>query len=73
MKRVISQKLMTDLAAAVHDALARDGLINVPVLAEEIRRRNESENVALEDIENQLLNEAQAFSAVMAFDRHSLN
>jgi len=64
---------MIDLADAVRQALARDGIVNVPQLAEEIRRRNESENVALEDIEAQLLIQAQAFSAAIEFDSPRMN
>lgn len=73
MKPLISQRLMIDLADAVRQALARDGIVNVPQLAEEIRRRNESENVALEDIEAQLLIQAQAFSAAIEFDGPRMN
>jgi hypothetical protein len=68
MKPLISQRLMMDLSDAVRQALTRDGIVNVPLLAEEIRKRNEAENVALEDIESQLLIQAQAFSAAMEFD-----
>lgn len=73
MKPLISQRLMIDLGDAVRQALARDGIVNVPQLAEEIRRRNESENVALEDIEAQLLIQAQAFSAAIEFDGPRMN
>ncbi len=73
MKRLISERLMTDLSEAVREALARDGIVNVPLLAEAIRKRNESENVALEDIESQLLLQAQSFSAAIEFDRPLLN
>lgn len=73
MKPLISQRLMIDLADAVRQALARDGIVNVPQLAEEIRRRNELENVALEDIEAQLLIQAQAFSAAIEFDGPRMN
>lgn len=73
MKPLISQRLMIDLADAVRQALARDEIVNVPQLAEEIRRRNKSENVALEDIEAQLLIQAQAFSAAIEFDGPRMN
>ena len=73
MKPRLSPRMKTDLADALHKALARDGIVNVPQLAEEIRKRNESENVALEDIESQLLIQAQAFSAAMEFDGRQVN
>ena len=67
MKAFFSSLLMDDLSRTVQAALARNGIINVPKLAEEIRRRNEAENVALEDIEAQVLHRAQTLSAAMEF------
>ena len=72
-KSIFSQTMLSDLSESVRIALARDGIVNVPVLAEQIRRRNESENIALEDIESQLLMQAQAFSAAIEFDSVQLN
>ena len=63
-----SPQLMDDLTRTVQSALSERGIVNVPVLAEEIRKRNEGENVALEDIAAQLMAKAQAFSAAMEFD-----
>lgn len=68
-----SRKLMDDLAEAVRLALAKDGIVNIPLLAEEVRRRNEDENVALEDITEQLMLHAQSHSAAMEFDTPTLN
>jgi uncharacterized protein with von Willebrand factor type A (vWA) domain len=64
-----SQQLMDDLAESVHNALARHGIVNVSQLAEDIRRRNEIENVALEDITAQVMMHAQRLSAAMEFAR----
>jgi hypothetical protein len=63
-----SSQLIDDLTRTVQSALLEHGIVNVPRLAEEIRKRNETENVALEDIAAQLMVQAQAFSAAMEFD-----
>jgi len=68
-----SQKLLEDMQETVRIALARDGIVNIPLIAEEVRRRNESDNVALEDITAQLMLQAQSFSAAMEFDTPTLN
>jgi hypothetical protein len=64
-----SQQLMDDLALSVHTALARNGIVNVSQLAEDIRARNEIDNVALEDITAQVMVHAQRLSAAMEFAR----
>ncbi|PSJ56949.1 hypothetical protein C7I84_18905 [Mesorhizobium ephedrae] len=56
---------------AAHSAITRSGIINIPVLAEEIRRRNTRENAALEDIEYELLRLAQRLNAAIEFDRRA--
>ena len=63
-----SPQLINDLTQTVQSALLQHGIINVPRLAEEIRKRNEMENVALEDIAAQLMVQALASSAAMEFD-----
>ena len=63
-----SPQLIDDLTQTVQSALLQHGIINVPRLAEEIRKRNEMENVALEDIAAQLMVQALASSAAMEFD-----
>ena len=60
---------MEDLAQSVQSALSKAGIVNVSTLAEEIRSRNESENIALEDITAQVMAHAQLLSAAMEFDR----
>ena len=73
MKILLSEKIMNDLAQTVQTALSRHGIVNIPQLAEEIRRRNEAENIALEDITAQVMVQAQQFSAAMEFDSPALN
>jgi hypothetical protein len=64
-----SPQLMNDLAVSVQAASATLGIINIPQLAEEIRKRNEAENIALEDIAEEVMRQAQLLSAAMEFDR----
>lgn len=68
MERKLSDRLMEDLSASLRTALSMQRIVNIARLAEEIRRRNEAENVALEDIQAQLVAQAQLFNAVMEFD-----
>ena len=63
-----SNHLMQDVRQTIQVALAKGHVVNLPLLAEQIRKRNEKENVALEDILRQLMIEAQAFCAPMEFD-----
>jgi uncharacterized protein with von Willebrand factor type A (vWA) domain len=73
MKISISQQLMDDLVQSVSEALATRGIVNIPQLAESIRKRYEGENIALEDIAELVMAQAQRFSAAMEFDRPALN
>lgn len=73
MKPRFSSQLIEDLNETLYLALRNYGIVNVPVLAEQIRQRNESENIALEDIAEHLLSKAQALSAAMIFDSPQLN
>ncbi len=68
MKFELSQQVMEDLTQTVQATFKSKGIINVSAIAEEIRSRNESENVALEDIMAQVLAHAQLLSASMEFD-----
>lgn len=63
-----SPAVMEDMRQTLQTALAKDGIINLPKLAEEIRRRNESENIALEDITMKLMSSAQVLHAAIEFD-----
>jgi hypothetical protein len=66
--RNLSPDFLKDLTRAVDDALDQHGIINVPLLAEQVRRRNEHENVALEDVEARVMRMAQIRSALMEFE-----
>lgn len=67
MSRKFSERLRVDVNALVQSALGLHGTVNVPVIAETIRKRNLEENVALEDIEQLVLTQAQLLGAPMAF------
>ena len=73
MKPLFSQTILDDLSEAVQLALSTRGIVNIPRLAEEIRKRNEAENIALEDITEMVMVQAQKFSAAMEFDSPRLN
>jgi hypothetical protein len=66
--RMFSGAFLNDLAQAVDAAIGRNGIINVPLLAEQVRRRNEHENIALEDVEAKVMQLAQIRSAMMEFE-----
>ncbi len=63
----LSEKLIQDLVATLDAALGRSGIVNIPDLAEQIRQRNAAENVALEDIEAELMRRALVRDAPMEF------
>lgn len=67
MDRIVSQKLRVDVVSAVERAARLDGVVNVPMLAEAVRLRNEPENVAREDIEGLVVQHAQTLGAAMIF------
>ena len=73
MKIQLSPKMMDDLTQSVQIALTKHGIVNIPQLAEEVRKRNEAENIALEDITAQVMAQAKRFSAAMEFDSPQLN
>jgi hypothetical protein len=68
MRRILSSRLKDDLAASFRAQLQKDHIINIPVLAEQIRRRNEHEDVALEDISEWLIHYAKSANAAMVFE-----
>jgi hypothetical protein len=57
-----------ELNHALDGEIAVNGIVNIPRLAEEIRRSNETLNIALEDIVSELMRRALARNAVMEFD-----
>lgn len=68
MRYEYSAQLREDLNAQVLAALHARGIVNVAVVAEEVRRRNLAENIALEDIEHLVMQAAQFYGAPMEFD-----
>ena len=68
MCATFSADVLNDLTQAVDVALGRNGIINIPLLAEQVRRRNEHENIALEDVEARIMQLAQMRSALMEFE-----
>jgi hypothetical protein len=71
MRYSYSTHLRDDVNARVLAALQANGIINITVVAEEIRLRNIAENVALEDIEHLVLQAAQLYGAAIEFDELS--
>lgn len=68
MQRKYSNEFKTDLSRSVMSSIASSGVVNVPLIAEEVRRRNEADNIALEDVELLVLETAQIFGAMLEFD-----
>ncbi|MCV3210808.1 hypothetical protein OHD62_21945 [Mesorhizobium sp. YC-39] len=68
MRHEYSAQLREDLNVQVLTALHSQGIVNVAVVAEEVRRRNLAENIALEDIEHLVMQTAQFYAAPMEFD-----
>jgi hypothetical protein len=60
--------LHDDLDRSLDDAIVGRGIVNIPRLSEQIRQRNEEQNVALEDIAAELMRRALARNALMEFD-----
>lgn len=68
MRLAYSSKLKNDLWSTVRSAMTLGGTVNLAVIAEEVRKRNEIENVALEDVERLVLETAQMLGAIVEFD-----
>lgn len=68
MKRLPSIKFQEDVRRSVWAEISSNRIINVPLLAEAIRQRNESENIAREDVERLLLTVAKQHGAIIVFD-----
>ena len=69
MRLAFSNKLKDDVSSSVLKAIAATGIVNIPVVAEVVRARNEIENVALEDVELLVLELAQRCGAACELDR----
>ncbi|MFD1983842.1 hypothetical protein ACFSOZ_14365 [Mesorhizobium newzealandense] len=68
MRYDYSARLRDDVSSAVHTASKTAGIVNITVVAEQVRVRNLAENVALEDIEHLVLQAAQLIGAAIEFD-----
>jgi hypothetical protein len=68
MKPSFSQALLADISSSVEGALAAGRIVNVSALAQQVQSKNQSANVALEDIAAELMRLAQGHGAAMEFD-----
>ncbi|UVK46281.1 hypothetical protein BPNPMPFG_001906 [Mesorhizobium sp. AR07] len=68
MRYDYSARLRDDVSSAVQTAFKTAGIVNITVVAEQVRVRNLAENVALEDIEHLVLQAAQLIGAAIEFD-----
>ena len=67
-----SNKLREEAHCQVQAAMRANGIVNLIVVAEAIRLRNLSENIAREDIEELVLQVVQLYGAVVEFDEQAL-
>lgn len=68
MKPRLTQSLIADLYSTVEIAISKSGVVNIPLLAQQVQVRNEQDNVALEDIAEELMRVAQGRGVAMEFD-----
>ncbi len=68
MRYGYSAQLREDLNSRVLAALRSRGMVNIAVVAEEVRLRNLDENIALEDVERLVMQTAQLYGAAMELD-----
>ncbi|MBZ9675693.1 hypothetical protein [Mesorhizobium sp. ES1-1] len=68
MRYNYSRTLLEDVSSSVKAAFTSAGIVNISVVAEQIRLRNLAENVALEDVEHLVLQAAQLLGAAIEFD-----
>ena len=68
MRYGYSAQLREDLNSRVLAALRSQGMVNIAVVAEEVRLRNLDENLALEDVELLVMQVAQLYGAAMELD-----
>lgn len=68
MRFEYSSQLREDVNSRVQAALHAKGIVNISVVAEEVRLRNLVENIALEDIEYLVMHAAQLYGAPIEFD-----
>ncbi|WP_163272606.1 hypothetical protein [Chelativorans alearense] len=67
MARRFSDELLLELHSAVKRALRREGTVNVPAVASEIRDRHAVEDISLAEIEAQVMATALAMGAAIFF------
>lgn len=68
MKRLDLPELKADLAELVQQAMETNRVVNVPVVAEQLRRKHVHLNIALEDLEELVLQSASQLPYPIEFD-----
>ncbi|MBB6412248.1 hypothetical protein [Mesorhizobium sangaii] len=68
MRYDYSARLRDDVNSAVQTAFGTAGIVNISMVAEQVRVNNLAENVALEDIEHLVMQAAQLIGAAIEFD-----
>ena len=68
MDRIYSSTVRDDIRKTVGSAIASEGIVHLSVLAEEVRKRNEAENIALEDVERLVMEAARDLRAAVEFN-----
>jgi hypothetical protein len=72
MRTTFSNRLNEDIVRTLEFAIRDFGIVNISVLGEQIRKRNQLENVALEDIVEKLAERALLKGAAIEFDSATL-
>lgn len=67
MRRPLSSGLLNDILEAAQGAAQSGSIINIRSVAEQVRQRHEDENVALEDIVEALMQQAQWLNLSVEF------
>jgi len=67
MRRPLSPGLLNDILEAAQGAAQSGSIINIRSVAEQVRQRHEDENVALEDIVEALMQQAQWLNLSVEF------
>lgn len=68
MRRLDSPELRIDIERLAQQAFEKERMINVPVIAEQVRRKHEHLNIAREDIEGLVMNWATVAAYPMKFE-----
>jgi hypothetical protein len=68
MRYGYSAQLREDLNSRVLAAMRYRGMVNIAMVAEEVRLANLDENIALEDVERLVMQTAQLYGAMMELD-----